>query len=555
MGVRSLTVVVVALSVGSELRADLADDYLAGLRQRGWHDTALEYLDQAASDPLAGSAFRKKLGYERATTQTALARQAASEKQRLALLAEAAASFQRFADEQPESPLQLRALSSAGTLLTEQALYASNKAAKLPKAARRQREQLNESAREALDKAKRPLRSLLDQCNSKLKSLPKAAELQKSQLANRQQLQGKQAEAKFLLAKLDFERARTFDSGSKAQENALEAAAEAFADLYKDYEDKLVGFYGRFYEGRSHQEAGDIDEALECYWDIIDQPPIPNQDFRRLVAKSYRYRAACHLANDDVDAAIKECSEWLEQSRGDELSEPDWLAVSYQLATAYEAKAASGGDAQRSRNEARKLYREIAKSPGEFQREAKAKLASTSAAGTRPTIVKTFDEAFTAGKDALEQMNSAKLAAKLAAENNPDSVESLDEQAKAHQAVATQYFRQAGELADDQTPADQLATARYYLCWLYWEDGRLDDAAVLGGFVARRYPESKYAPVAAKLALAAYERLYNAAKTIKRRYQLRSQAVGRSRRVARDALARVARSSRRTQSADQYRPA
>ena len=505
----------------TSLRAELADDFLIGLRDRGWHDTALEYLEEAAEDPLASPAFREKIDYERATTQVALARQAASDKQRQSLFAEAAASFQRFAADQPNSPHQLQALATAGNLFSEQAVNTNNKAEKLPKAAHRQREALQETARTFLDQAKKPLETLLAECEAKLKSLPKAAQRQKSSSQKnrgsqfgRQQLEGKQAEARFLLAKLSFERSRTFDAGSQAHKETLQVATAAFADLYRKYEDKLVGFYGRFYEGRSYQAAGDLEKALKCYEDIVDQPPIPNQDFRRLVARATRYRAECHLAGSNAEKAIKECREWLDQSRGAELREPDWLAVSYQLATAYEAKAtlASGKDAQRSRSEARKLYREIAKNPGEFQRDAKARMASGRARGRKPVVAKTFDEAFSAGKDALEQMNSSKLATRLAKENNPSAVESLAEQAEANQTAATQYFLQATQLADEKTDPEQMVTARYYLCWLYWEEGRLEDAAATGELLAKRYPESKYAPAAAKLALAAYERLYNTAK-------------------------------------------
>ena len=504
------------VAIAPSLQADLADEFLDALRQRGWHDTALESLDAADEDPLATPAFLRKLDYERATTQTALAREATSEKKRQTLLAEAAASFQRFAEENPKSPVELQSLATAGNLYTELALNETNKAEKLPKAARRQREALHTTARDFLNQAKNPLQTLLAQCEAKIKSLPKAAQRQKnrSMQASRQQLEGKLAEAMFLLAKLDFEKSRTYAPDSKAHKNSLQAAAAAFANLYKNYEDKLVGFYARFYQGRSHQASGDLKEALKCYRDIVDQPPIPNQDFRRLVARTTRYRAECHLAGNDSKKAIKECSGLLDQSRGAELSAPEWLAVSYQLATAHEAEAAlaSGKQATRSRSEARKLYREVARLPGEFQRDAKARMASGRASGEKPIVAKNFDEAFNAGKDALEQMNSSKLASRLAKENNPSAVESLTEQAVAYQAAARQYFLQASQLADDESDPEQLVAARYYLCWLYWEEGRLDDAAVIGQFLARRFPESKHAPGAAKLALAAYERLYNTAK-------------------------------------------
>ena len=221
------------------------------------------------------------------------------------MLAAAAAGFQNFAAEHTESPYQLQSLATAGNLFLEQALDATKKAEKMPAAASRQREQFQDLARDFLDQAKQPLQVLLEQCRSKLKSLPKAAQLQKATQktrpndspgqSTRQQLEAKQAEARFLLAKLDFEKSRTYAADSQDQRQTLQAAAEAFAKLYEDYDENLVGFYGRLYQGRSYQAANQVEQALACYWDIVDQPPIANQDFRRLVARAYRYRAECHL--------------------------------------------------------------------------------------------------------------------------------------------------------------------------------------------------------------------------------------------------------------------
>ncbi len=516
-----LSVTIAVLTIAAPLQADLAkaepaEKFLDALRQRGWHDTALESLDQADQDPLVTPEFLQKLDYERAVTQAALARQAPSEKQRQALLAKAAAGLQRFAAEHPESPLQLRSLATAGNLLAGQAISASDQADRLPEAAIHQRKKLHETARSLLTQAKLPLQTLLEQCASKSAALPTGKTLRKNPqaLATLKQLQAKQAEARFLLAKLDFEKARTYTPDSKSHQRSLQAAAKKFANIHQEYEDKLVGFYGRLYQGRCYQTAGDLEQALECYADLVDQPPIPNQDFRRLVARAYWRRAECHLANADANKAAKECKQWLDESRSSELNQPAWLAVTYQLANAYERQAASAtrGEAKRLRTESKKLYREVAKLSNDFQNDAQAKITSSSESDDKPIVAKNFLEAFDAGKRALGQMNSAKFTARLAKQNNPDSVEALNQQAQSYQTAARQYFKRAIQLADDQTEPEALATAHYYLCWLYWEESRLDEAAVIGEFVARRYPDTKFAPLAAKLALAAYERMYNASK-------------------------------------------
>ena len=506
----------VALWTNHFALAEPADDFLVGLRMRGWHDTALEYLDSIGKDPLISDEFKSKIDYERAVTGTALARRATNQKARTAALINSAAAFIKFADSQPNSPYLLQALSTAGTIYSDLALADNNKAEKLPDNAAKQREQLQKSATKYLDKAKQPLTKLQQECMAKISQLPKAAEAQKNRAGqvSRQVIEGKLAEAKFLLAKLSFETARTRKKGSKGWKQALQSAQKAFEKLYDQYDDKLVGFFGRFYEGRCLQALGEPKQALKKYLTIVDQPPIPNRDFRRLTSRTYLQRAQCHLALKDIDAAIKECNEWLEEATSQERTESDWIAVSYVLATSYETKAESlkGNAAKQQLTEARKLYLAISKQSGEYQLEAKAKIAAGGGASEKAQLVETFAEAFAAGKQALGQLNSTKLAVKLAKENNPDSVESLESQFAAEKQVAADYFRQAINLTDDETERDELATALYFLCGIHWEQGHLDDAAVVAEFLARRYPDNKYAPAAAKLALAAYERMYSAAK-------------------------------------------
>ena len=106
-------------------------------------------------------------------------------------------------------------------------------------------------------------------------------------------------------------------------------------------------------------------------------------------------------------------------------------------------------------------------------------------------------------------MNSAKLAARLAKENNPEAVEQLQGQLLLARENAKRHFQQAIQLANSNTGHDQLNSVRYYLCWLFWEEGRFHESAVLGEFLARNYPENQHALVATKVAMAAYQRLAN----------------------------------------------
>ena len=61
-------------------------------------------------------------------------------------------------------------------------------------------------------------------------------------------------------------------------------------------------------------------------------------------------------------------------------------------------------------------------------------------------------------------------------------------------------LRQAVSLSDNKTPIDDLNSARWYLCYLLFDSGQYYDAAALGEFLARRYPDSLPARRAALIA-------------------------------------------------------
>jgi hypothetical protein len=103
------------------------------------------------------------------------------------------------------------------------------------------------------------------------------------------------------------------------------------------------------------------------------------------------------------------------------------------------------------------------------------------------------------------------MALPSAEKNNPSALPELQSQADEGKEAARQNFRLALALVEDKTDKDQLNEVRYFLCWLDWDNGQYYEAAALGEFLARRYPDHPSAEAAAKLALASYDRLYRAA--------------------------------------------
>ncbi|MBL9161423.1 MAG: hypothetical protein JNL18_01645 [Planctomycetaceae bacterium] len=492
--------------------ADANAVFTEALRKRGWDDTAVEYLHWVESSPLSTPEFAKELPYQRALSVAARARQTRNRAERERMLNEAAADFEKFAAQEAESTAAIDARRQSANIYAEQALVLLAESRQLPDNATAQRSELAEKARELLAKASAAAAQVVKTTTAQIAALPKAGAIQADAAAKsrRDQLRDRQVEARFLVARLDFEQAATFERDSPSFKKALDTATKEFGELVEEYRDSLVGTSSRFYQGRCAQELGEYQQALGCYEDIT-RLPADNPEFRRWAARAHRHRTESLLALDKVDDAISQSEDWLAASKPAERQQPEWLEVAYRLADAYQAKIKEGklgdSEAKRIQANARNLVREASQHPNEFRQQAQVALAALAPASTPGGKPKSFDEAFKAGKTAIELWNSSNAAAKLAEENNPEAVDELQKQARDNRAEARRMLEASLGLAAADTPIDELNTARYFLSVLYWEDKQLHEAAVLSEFLATHYPENPFAASAAKVALAAYEAL------------------------------------------------
>jgi tetratricopeptide (TPR) repeat protein len=492
------------------LAADRNADFTAALRERGWDDTATAYLQWVEKSPLVTDSFRQELPYQRGLSLAAQGRKTRSAVERERLYDEAAAAFTAFA-KADSSDAAMDALRQAATLYAEQALTTLAAPHRLPPQASAQRDQANQRARGQFERAVAAAADLVARCTAELSSLPAPAEIQSNPeaKARRDLLRTRQVESRFLVARLKFEEAATFDPKSKEFSAALDEASQLFGALVEEYRDSPVGASSRFYQGRCAQEVGAYEKALGCYEDLI-RLPTADAEFRRWTARAQRRRTECLVALGKIGDAIQGAEEWLTGSRPAEREQPEWLEVAYALSRAYEASARSvdgKNDPKDVQAKMRSLLRDVAQHPNENQQDAKLALASLGGRATSTAELKSFADASAAGKTSLDLWNSSMLAARLARQNNPEAVDELEQQAADHRADALQALRVALDLADRQTPTDQLNAVRYYLCVLYWEDKQIYDAAVLGKFLATRYPESDFAATAAQVGLAAFEQI------------------------------------------------
>jgi hypothetical protein len=520
----ALAFVLLGTACASVGAAEPARAFLEGLRERGYYDMAIEYLEQMKTSPLAPVDFKETLLYELGTTLIQSSRDQRDIQARQAQLEEAARALQQFVGMMPDHPLVTSANSQLGNLKVERARIKVEQS-KLPNA---KREQLLSEAAEiyvdaygVFEQAQVELRERLTRLTNIPPNDTKTSEL-------RDILRTDYLQAQLLAAAVKEEMADTKKPGSAEYQALVTEAAEQYGQVYEKYRTRLAGLYARMYQGRCSQKLGKHKDALSYFGELLEQPDNP-EEFRTLKTKTLLLAKDSWRADKLNAEAVKRLGAWLDGARPNETREPDWLELRLglaraQWALAQDLRTANPKDPQirRSESEARKNAQFVSRTTGDLQQEARQFLAQigVETADAAKDDPKTFDEARQLGRDALDSMQTAallvnNLPGRIA--NEQDSAIKTDLQNQLDQARETietapeeakRFFRLALALADAQTDIRDLNIVRYFLCYLYYSSGDYLDAALIGEFLARRFPDSSGARQSAKIAMAAYLKLY-----------------------------------------------
>ncbi len=522
-------IVILALAGGGRTEEPVAA-FLDALRESGYYDAALMYLDQMEQSPLAPAAFRARIAYERGVTMVMAAsidRDLTSREQKLN---NAQISLEAFIRDRGDDPLAALARRQFGNLVYERARL------KVEQSSGANRAALLADASGLYDQAFKIFTESANQAKKDLAEIPKELDpdSDRDTLERREELRREFLQATLLTAVVSEEKADTVAEDSPERKKILESAAAQYDEMFSKYGKYLAGLYARMYSGRVQMKLGKFDQALTCFKeDLLKQEsdPLP---FRQLKTKTLLLAMDCWLddAVKKYDEAVAVGTSWLAEMRPNESSEPDWMSLRLKVADAHkrfadQLKAKDPRDKQvrQSYDEARKLARAVSRIPGEFQEAARLMLAELPggvglAAGAEKKKPETFEEARVAGRESLSAMQNAdyildSLQQRIEREKDEKireeleaSIEEARNTSESSRTEALEYLQLAMQMADSETPFEDLNLVRYYLAYLHFQQGEYYDAAVLGEFLARRFPGGTSAKPAAEVALAAYLKLF-----------------------------------------------
>ena len=524
----SLALFAATLFFTSSLAEEPARAFLDALRARGMQDVAMDYLQQMQTSRLAPRELKETILLERSLLLIEISRQQRDMQLRAKQLNEAQSMLEEFVARKSSHPKVNAARSQLGSLIVERARM------KHQQASDGKDDAMEKQSRALYEKAFKVFADLQAAVDKELSEIPVALDTrdrkQAALIQRRKQLRADFLQTELLAAAIREEVADHVTEGSEEQKKYLTEAAGMYDGIYKKYRTRLAGMYARMYQGRCNKRLGKTKDALGYFGELLDQPS--EESLIPLKAKTLRLAMETWLSPGQRKyvEAIRRATKWFDESPREKLREPDWLAVRYSLARAYKMQADDAKSSEpvnrqlieQSLAAARRDLKFVASEQGEFQKPAQdllSLLGGPNMAADEDPTPKSFNEAQARGKEAMDLIGPAatsvqQLQAKLNAEKNAAAKRDLSDQLaaalqrmKTAQADAIGFYRLALELADEKTPQSNKNLVHYFLCYLYYLRQDYYDAALMGDFVAQRYPSSPGAKQCAKIAMACYLKL------------------------------------------------
>lgn len=505
--IRWTLVLLVLLSAGFTSKSQAEEQwqpFLESLRTAGYHDMAIFYLDRMAARPDCPPQLLEVLDYERGITL--LSQPVSTREEQLEKLTKTTELFERFRKDHPDHPNATKAQTQLANVLIERGRLLVTDA-DAPGVTPEQRDKGIAEARQFYDDAKKVFQEQDVRLTEELKNWPEPKTAM--EIEQRDALRADFLQTRLSLATADYEIGMTYPATAPERKTLLESAAKQYKDLYDKYGSFLAGLYARMWEGRCYQKLENFNLATDAFESIMMQAD-DSQAFRTLKNKS-----TALLIETLIDPKVKRYqdainfyADWEKGRPPSDASTPEGLEIRYLSALASLELArsleADNKDRKKLLIDARGSLRFVMRFPGETRTRARQTMADPLLAvdeGQRQEP-QDFAEALELGRAALDKIEIAQIRQQMGQEAlSQEELQKITDEAEQE---AFGYFEQAIQLAQPETPVEEVNQARYYLAYLSFKQGDLYRAVVFSDFLARRFPNSAVGRPASKIAMAAF---------------------------------------------------
>lgn len=477
-------------------RGEPAEAFVKQLRNAGYFDMAVAYLDRVDKMAAVDPSFVQAIPLEKAQTYIESALVTRNSENRDQAFADAEAALDQFVGANSSHPRASEAQLQLGKL---QMIRAAQLLSGDPDDSQRK------TARESYRAAAKTFDAIVADLRKRLEAMrgqkidPKE---NPEAVAQRDEYRFQFLQSQLNAADSMKLAAKTFDNPAEEDKANLQDAAKRFTELKKKYASYIPGAIALMHLGDVNEMLGQDDQALDNYLAMLEQPEVdPLRDAK--------YRAAAGLVRlklkakpPKVQEAIDRVKDFPKQIRPDEKNLQSVQEFRLELARAYLAKAADDslkkGEIGRAKSEARELLAEAKKIPGPHVESADAlltQLGIAQPAETLPTAEppKSFD-------DAIEKVNQILVVASdleqaLEVLDGQKATSDLDKQKADIQkqinesySIGIQTLRSGLTMVTAETSTESINQARQILAYFLYQSKRYRETVVVGSFLARYAP-------------------------------------------------------------------
>lgn len=510
-------------SLAGRAGADEAtEEYIEKLKQVGFADLAIDYLEFQLKAPGLNAEDRATIEFEIASSMIAASEALNDLSKREQLLEDARVRFEDFSKKYPNHPKQPDSLAEVATIALQKGRLRVVEA-QLP-ANESRAIALVKEGREHLEKAAGQYAKAYAEFQKAYKAMPTfidpeqrgARELQK----RKDSLFLKSMDSRFQTELSRFYIAESYESvplpkpqnandkkamdaynqqkaeWDKAYKDAIEKARAGFESIYKEYRRELVGLYGHLWMARCLAAQGDHRRAMGIFQQLMEHE---NRALEGLQRQVFHFKMLSYMARKEYDQVFNQAVPWL-RDNARYFREPSYQGVQMELAKAYVALAEAAADERekvRHYQNADEILNRLGGYPNQYtglaRREQLRIAAHLNSAGPR---ARNFNQLFSLANAKLDSLKP----------------ETPEDQKRAILAEAKQLFKDAIASAQPTDSVDSVNDARVALVYTCLMANDLYEGALLAEFVAREYPKSGSAPQAASFAVTAYAMGYDAAR-------------------------------------------
>ncbi len=514
-----------------------AKEFVQALRDNGYYDLAMQYLEGLEQSDLIDPSFRKKIPLEKAETLIQSVNKIRDPEKWETKLTQA----QKLLDDytahtrDPES-LATAQQYQANLSYRQGRVYLQR--SQLDRLTAQEKEVQLSSARAQLEKslngyltAQETLKNILADFKVDTQNIDQSTQ-------KRDELRRKFVAVRMMIPIIRETLSDTYTNQAKKTEQ-LSLAASEFAVLWDKYrsfsKNRRQALDSCYFAARTNFKLKKYKEALSFADELLNLPHKSNS--RKIIRRAAMVALDCWNAMEpypinQIIASIEPHVGLLDRKNK---VQPEWLRIQLELAKAYRARAteikSNGGkssEVSRWNKKAAVLTRTVSRSASPVREESRKLLTEWNIdvgelAKDEDQEIKTFLDAKEKARELASELEIASLqvseskgkvktakseAEKTTASENLNLAKSeLLEQSDTTLAM----LKRALTLADSATLREDLNLIRYLQCYCYYTSQRYYESGIIGEFMLDRYANVDWSQQAAGLVIKSYSRLYDAA--------------------------------------------